>query len=294
MRFPLIDLDALAADHVLHVCQPFGDDPAQLLAALATAFPLGDVRTDVDLAGSFQDARWRAASGHVLGQFVEPLAGIPATGRLAWLRFGRFDRMADDRVAETILLLDLPSLMIQAGCWPMGQPLGPDPMAPPPLAGNGDTGGSLALVESMIAGLMRFDGRTYESLAMRDHWHDDFCWYGPAPIGSFRGHDDYWRGHSGPFLRAFPDRRGGNHRARIAQGGLVASTGWPSITATHSGGDWLGLAPTGKRITMRVMDFWSCRDGRLAENWVMIDIPELLEPLGVDVFARMRALVEGR
>lgn len=82
--------------------------------------------------------------------------------------------------------------------------------------------------------------------------------------------------------------------AIIAQGGLVASTGWPSIRATHTGGDWLGLAATGKPVTMRVMDFWACRDGRLTENWVMIDIPDLLQQLGVDVFARAAALIDRR
>jgi hypothetical protein len=70
----------------------------------------------------------------------------------------------------------------------------------------------------------------------------------------------------------------------------VASSGWPSIRATHSGGDWLGLAPTGKPVTMRVMDFWRREGERLAENWVFVDVIDLLHQLGVDVFARMRAL----
>ncbi len=290
----LIDSAALAPDHVFHVCAPFAADPAALLAALDAAFPLHDIRTDIAMTGRFGDADWRAASGHLLGRFDAPLAGIPATGRLAWLRFGRFDRIVGDRIAETLLLLDLPSLMIQAGCWPFAAPLGPDLMAPPPLATDGTAADALALVEAMIAGLMRYDGQTLASMRMVDFWRDDFCWYGPAAIGSFRGHADYERGHQRPFLAAFPDRRGGNHRARIAEGGLVASTGWPSIRATHSGGDWLGLAATGRPITMRVMDFWACRGGRLSENWVMIDIPDLLTQLGVDIFERMRALNGGR
>ena len=290
----LIDPGALAPSHVLNVCAPFAADVEALIVAIDTAFPLHDVRTDISLSGDFAGGTWRATSGHILGRFDAPLVGIPATGRLAWLRFGRFERIAGDRVAETLLLLDLPSLMRQAGCWPMGAPLGPDLMAPPPHDIDGDADTSLALVEAMIAGLMRYDGQSLASMAMRDFWTEDFCWYGPAPIGSFRGHADYERGHQRPFLTAFPDRRGGNHRARIGDGAFVASTGWPSITATHSGGDWLGLAATDRAITMRVMDFWACRGGRLSENWVMIDIPDLLEQLGVDVFARMRALTEGK
>ena len=184
---------------------------------------------------------------------------------------------------------------MQAGCWPLARPLGGFVLSPGPatrdgVGPDGDGAASLALVEAMIAGLMRYDGMSLTSMRMIDFWHPDFWWYGPAPIGTFCGHADYERGHQGPFLAAFPDRRGGNHVCRIGQGNYVASAGWPSIRATHSGGDWLGLAPTAKPVTMRVMDFWR-RDGDLlAENWVFIDIPELLLQLGVDVFARRRAL----
>ncbi len=39
---------------------------------------------------------------------------------------------------------------------------------------------------------------------------------------------------------------------------------------------------------MRVMDFWR-RDGdRFRENWVLIDIPELLLQMGFDMFTRLR------
>ena len=53
----------------------------------------------------------------------------------------------------------------------------------------------------------------------------------------------------------------------------------------------MGLAATGKPVTMRVMDFWRCEGSLLAENWVMIDIPDLLMQMGIDVFARMAALL---
>jgi hypothetical protein len=50
----------------------------------------------------------------------------------------------------------------------------------------------------------------------------------------------------------------------------------------------LGVAPTNKRIGMRVMDFWR-RDGdRFRENWVFIDMVDLLLQMGVDLFARIR------
>ena len=288
------------AGATVHGCCPMdemaGDAIAsRLLDPLGAAFPRAEERIDILIGGAWKGAHWTASTGHIAGIFAGDLWGIKATGRAAWLRFGRFDRWDGDRIAECHLILDLPGLMMQAGCWPLARPLGPVPLTPGPstrdgVAPGGDGAESLALVEAMIAGLMRFDGQDLASMRMGDFWHRDFWWYGPAPIGSFCGHADYERGHQRPFLRAFPDRRGGNHVARIGEGVYVASAGWPSITATHSGGDWLGLAATGKPVTMRVMDFWRREGSLLAENWVFIDIPDLLRQLGVDVFARMAAL----
>jgi hypothetical protein len=39
---------------------------------------------------------------------------------------------------------------------------------------------------------------------------------------------------------------------------------------------------------MRVMDFYYHHEGLIRENWVPIDIIDLLRQMGVDVFARMR------
>ena len=38
---------------------------------------------------------------------------------------------------------------------------------------------------------------------------------------------------------------------------------------------------------MRVMDFWRCSNGLIQENWVLIDLPDLLLQMGVDVFERV-------
>jgi predicted ester cyclase len=288
--------DVLAPDHLLRAGDPVGEGIGSAFARerivepLRAAFPMLQIRTDLSLSGHFREGHWSAASGHLFGRFQAPLWSIPPTDRLAFVRFGCFQRWCAGIVEETLLLLDLPALMMQAGVWPLAPSPGPLLMAPPPQRRTEVAAAeSLAQVEAMIAGLMRYDGRTLASMGMRDHWTPDFCWYGPAPIGNFQGHEDYERGHQAPFLRAFPDRVGGNHRARIAEADLVASTGWPSIRATHLGDDWLGRAATGTKVEMRVMDFWRAESGRLAENWVMIDLVHLLAQLGVDLFGEMRA-----
>ncbi len=290
--------DLFASDHVLQACRPIeqgtGPDFVEhaLLAPLRRAIPDCEVRADIALRGTFKGTSWTATSGHLSGRFMAELFGIPATGRVVWLRFGCFQRWESGLIAETILILDLPSLMLQAGVWPLAKPLGPDFMAPGPLGGGGiwpagEGAESLAIVEQMIGGLMKFDG-SLKTMNMRDFFAEDFWWFGPAPIGTFRGFEDYERGHALPFLTAFPDRVGGNHRARFGQGDFVASTGWPSITATHRGDGWLGTAATDRAITMRVMDFWRAENRMLVENWVMIDVPDLLHQIGIDVFAALQ------
>ena len=291
-------LALLADDHVLRVCRPIEQASVVegLFVPLAAAIPNYEVRTDIAMRGSYRGGDWTASSGHICGRFMAPLFCIRATGRVAFLRFGCFQRWEKAKIVETILILDLPSLMIQAGVWPLAAPLGPNLIAPPPAtrdgiwpgsAKGGDGTASLALVEGMIGGLMKFDG-SLKTMNMRDFFAEDFWWFGPAPIGCFRGFDDYYRGHATPFLTAFPDRVGGNHRARFGNGDYVASTGWPSITATHKGSGWLGTAATDTPITMRVMDFWHAKNGRLDENWVMIDIPDVLNQIGIDVFAALQ------
>jgi hypothetical protein len=271
----------------------------RLLDPLAAAFPHGEDRLDILIAGRFREGLWTASTGHIAGLFEAALWGIPATGLPAFLRYARFEKWDGGQVSEIILLLDLPDLMMQAGVWPLALPLGKRLLVPGPstrdgyLDGEGDSleaAASLKAVEAMIAGLMRYDGKTLSSMGMVDHWHPRFWWFGPAPIGSFCGHADYERGHQGPFLNAFPDRVGGNHRSRIGERSYVASTGWPSIRATHLGSGFLGLPRTERAVTMRVMDFWRAEGGRLKENWVFIDLVDLARQLDLDIFARMRAL----
>ena len=174
-------------------------------------------------------------------------------------------------------------------------PAGVPSIFPAPATGDGvslasspagTTQASLDLVESMIFGLMKYDRTDLKSMGMDQFWSPKMLWYGPGGIGANRGVSGFQRFHQKPFLHAFPDRVGGNHKARFADGQYVASTGWPSINATHAG-SWLGVPGTNKPITMRVMDWWRCENGRLKENWVFIDIAHVMLQSGFDVFAAL-------
>lgn len=293
-----------APNCVMSVCAPFDRATGDRLvgrdaiyegffAPLVASFSDIERRTDILMQGVFKSGDWIASYGWLVGRFEKDFFGIAATHRPHWLRFGWFERLEYGQVVESIVILDIARLMIECGVWPVRAQLG-ESWSPAPATQDGlylglseasESEKSLKLVEAMIAGLMSYDGKSLKSMGMTRFWTPQFHWYGPGGIGSARGHQDYERAHQQPFLTAFPDRIGGNHRCRIGDGAFVASSGWPSINATHLGDGWLGLPATNKRITMRVMDFWR-RDGDfLSENWVFIDMIDLLKQFDLDVFA---------
>ena len=57
------------------------------------------------------------------------------------------------------------------------------------------------------------------------------------------------------------------------------------MTMTHKA-DYLGVKATNKAMTLRVMDFYRCADGKIMENWVCLDYLDLLQQMGVDLIAQ--------
>jgi predicted ester cyclase len=269
---------------------------------LRAAFP--DVRRDtyILLGGSFAGKDWVSATGCFVGTFVRDWVGIPATGQQASIRFGEFCAVKDGRIVEDYMLLDLVDLMRQSGYRVLPPSPGDETYWPRPFGAEGvllsaqdeaESLKSLRLVEAMIGGLGKYDGTDAGKMGQTAFWSQQMHWYGPCGIGSSRNRQEYERNHQTPFLTAFPDRKGfthpdgGTHKARIAEGNFVASTGWPSVRATHLG-EYLGYPATGKPISMRVADWWRREDDVLVQNWVFIDLPDLFMQFGVDLFARLR------
>lgn len=274
----------------------------QFWLPLLAAIPDLGRRDDIRFQGHGVCEDWVCATGYYVGNFRSDWLGIPATGTLVNIRFGEFCRINDGKAAEVCLILDLPSLMHQAGVLPLPGGVGTNPWVPAPQTQDGLVSGepaleesarSLALVSEMLDGLMRYDKdrRDLENMEQHLFWAPDMMWYGPVGIGSTRTLAGFREFHQIPFLEAFPDRKGGNHKARMSRGVFAASTGWPSMHATHLG-DYLGVPATGRRVEMRVMDFWRREGKLLAENWVFIDLPHLLLQMDFDIFARMRAGLE--
>ena len=307
--------------HVFHPINELAGTQAVIdgfYGPLQSAFSGLERRTDLFFAGPWTsppegevgyspphvrgEGLWATAMGHYIGTFKQPWLGIPATGEPAVLRFGEFYRWtpsADGRhghITEARVLLDIVDLARQAGRPLLPPSRGLDWLVPGPAPHDGLLLGPIDPAEgvnsmqrtlAMFRGLFDFDGVNLESMGMERFWHENMMWYGPCGIGTTRGVGGFQRHHQKPFLHAFPDRKGMGHRARFAEGPYVASTGWPSVGATHAG-EYLGVPATHRRIGMRVADWWRC-DGRwLTENWVLIDLPHLMLQMDVDVMARLR------
>jgi predicted ester cyclase len=262
------------------------------------AFPDVERRDDILIAGEFKDGAWVGATGYYSATFSNDWLGIPATHALINIRYGEFSRMVDGKVREVYIILDILDVLRQVWRYPtmLPTPLGVLDRSPAPATRDGvslsaiDNAASLQslkLVEAMIAGLMQYDRQSLQSMGMARFWHPDMMWYGPAGIGMSRRLKGFEDVHQRVFLNAFPDRIGGDHKARIGDNAYVGSTGWPSIRATHLG-QWMGVPATNRRITMRVMDFWRREGNLLRENWVFIDQIDLLLQMDIDVMAAYR------
>ncbi|MEM6665921.1 MAG: ester cyclase [Pseudomonadota bacterium] len=243
---------------------------------------------------------WCSAVTHYVGNFETTFCGLEASGRLAFLRAGEFFRVEDDgRISEAKIIFDLLDLMLQSNRFPLDHLLGTEMTFPGPATHDGvlprhrERGGrSLDTVNGMLADLHTFDPNTFKSegqTGKHGYWHDDMLWYGPAGIGSSYRWEGFVSDHRAAFLRAFPDRKGGNHFCRIGDGDYAAISGWPSMTMTHKG-DYLGVKATNRALTLRVMDFYRCADGKIMENWVLLDYVELFHQMGVDLIAKSNGL----
>lgn len=244
-----------------------------------------------------EGGQWIAAVTHYVGTFDAAFFGIRPSHRLAFLRAGEFYRLQDGRIAQARIILDLPDLMRQAGRDPFGGQLGLEGLFPGPathdgvLPQSGDGPASLDVVEAMLGDLHLYDPATGGSKGQTGtdgYWAEDMMWYGPCGIGANYRWEGFVKDHRLPFLAAFPDRKGGNHYCRIGAGNYAAVSGWPSMTMTHRG-PYLGVAPTGRDLTLRVMDFYRCAEGKIAENWVLLDYMDLMDQMGVDLIARSNA-----
>ena len=147
-----------------------------------------------------------------------------------------------------------------------------------PLTRDNDlskTGETRAVVEGMVDGL-----NDHEIDGIGAFFSDGFRWIGNAGCGFKNGLKEFQENWQRPFQAAFKDKVCVDE-ARLAEGEWMAAFGRQE--ATHAG-EFMGIPATGKRVEIRYMDFWKVKDGKIVDNWVMVDFPHVMRQLGVDPF----------
>jgi len=290
---------------------PFGEHrgPEAAIAhfwqPLTKAFTHLQRREDIFFAGrNDADDRasvWVCSMGHFMGLFDKDFLAIPATGRMAFLRYAEFFRVEGGRIIESALFCDLIGLMHQAGVYPLPPMTGASFIYPGPRTQDGllrapqevvETEKTMALVNLMIEDLRSLnDLEAYKCPPdfLRRTWHEDMVWYGPCGIGATYTIPRYQEQHQYPFRLNLTEKSYDGHVARIAEGHYCGFFGWASLRNRNTGG-FLGLPAARETAEMRIVDIYRRKGDKLAENWVFIDLPHYLSQQGLNVFERLREL----
>lgn len=285
---PFNELDSLAAA-VESVWQP-----------MRRTFSSMQRREDIFFAGPDRtDGRmWVTSMGKFLGLFDNAWLGIPATGKIVMIPYCEFFHVEDGRIVESVLWLDIISVMKQAGIEPLPAQTGAELIYPGPRGNNGilleeqddaESQQTLDLIMQMCSDLVEKDGFQSSNSSLAGTWHNDMLWFGPSGIGSTYTIPRYQLQHQTPFREGLRDIEFSGHVLEHAEGEFGAWFGWPSITMKQGDG-FLGLPASDRTTEMRVVDVYR-RDGdKLSENWIFIDFLHYLKILGVDVLERCASI----
>ena len=261
-------------------------------------------RQDIFIAGTneISGEQWVMSMGNFMGLFDVDWLGIPHTRKMANLRYAEFNRVDNGKITETGLFIDIIGLMVQAGTYPLPPSTGVYFNYPGPRTHDGllfedapEEEGltTLALVNEMLHDLIELNesgsmGCPPEVLERT--WSKDMIWYGPAGVGATYTIPRYQEQHQLPFRNNLADKKFEGHVCRFAEGNFACFFGWPNLSNTPLGG-WLGL-PGGKvNAVMQVVDVYRRKGDKLAENWVLIDLPYWLKQQGLDVLDRTQKIL---
>ena len=120
------------------------------------------------------------------------------------------------------------------------------------------------------------EGLNKHNLSVMDELVDpNYVWHMPG--GDLKG-VDMLKQAATQLAAAFPD-----HHLKlediIAEGDKVV-TRW-TVTGTHTGAEYMGIAPSGKSFTMSIITIARFEGGKVVEEWESPDLLGQLQQLGV-------------
>ena len=261
-------------------------------------------RQDIFLAGTSEidNTDWVISMGHFMGLLDGNWLGLPASRKIAFLRYADFNCIKDGKIIRSSFFCDLIGLMHQLGLNPLPLQTGASFVYPGPRTHDGlliepqdqqESQKTLKLVNQMIGDLTVLNKNENDCPhpdLLKKTWHDDMIWYGPAGIGASYTIPRYQEQHQFPFRRGLKDKVFNGHICRFAEGNYAGFFGWPNLTNTPIGG-FLGLPASNIAADMRVVDIYRREGEKLSENWVLIDLPWWLKQQGVDVLERTKKII---
>lgn len=261
-------------------------------------------RQDIFIGGTneISGEQWVMSMGNFMGLFDADWLGIRRTRKISNLRYAEFNCVEDGKITQTGLFIDIIGLMTQAGSYPLPPSTGVFYNYPGPRTHDGllfedapeaEGVATLALVNRMVDDLNELNksgsmGCPPEVLERT--WSKDMIWYGPAGVGASYTIPRYQEQHQLPFRAHLADKTFHGHVCRFAEGNFACFFGWPNLSNRPIGG-WLGMPSSNVQAEMQVVDVYRREGDKLAENWVLIDIPYWLKQLGLDVLERTQTIL---
>ena len=112
--------------------------------------------------------------------------------------------------------------------------------------------------------------------AVDDYLAEDFVNHDP-PFGASADREGM-RSAGAMFRAVFPDWRSDLHLL-VAEGDIVVEMF--TATGTHTGTEIMGVAPSGRRVTLAGINIFRLRDGHIVERWGRLDDLGFQRQLGV-------------
>jgi len=253
-------------------------------------------RDNIIIGGEYLGGEWVATTGYFLGHFEHTWLGIPPSGKLEHIRFGEFHRMIDGKIVESQIFLGVAELLIDLGIWPLELVGGYEGVTPGPSTQDGISITENELVKSratadLVEGMLM--ELTSPDAAWIPYWDDRMIWYGPGGFGSYVTTEAF-AAFQVPFENTFEGWGDGvpqgilgvGSQCKAGDGDYAFLSGWPQVTGVHIK-TFMGIEPTNKRIYMRDCDWWRCKDGKIIENWCMVDTLHLVHQLGRDILSEI-------
>lgn len=303
-----VHFNYFSEDLVLNVTHPFQEMKGlnsvvgDFWSPLVHSFPDLEIIPYILMGGEFEGQQCVTTTGNMIGTFQNDWLGVPSTKHPLWIRFAAHFVLENGQIERAWYFLDMLDVFRQAGFnffpnrgieWVPNGPMTGDGIITYPTD-DWESQKSMDLTNAMLDGLGSYDGKSLSSMGQEEFWDvKNMMWYGPSGIGTTRGLKGFQDNHQLPFLKGFPDRgitekEDQHYVAQYGDGNYSCDFGFPSMYGTHLGDGWLGLKATGKRVYPRVIDFWRREGNRLKENWVFIDMLDILKDFGIDVFELMK------